>query len=160
MSLHCLIICSSWRFSFISPSHTYRRLAFLASFDLIISTSRKSSATFYSYIWILFWKNGGWFSVADKRFLISKSSASRPRFQNSRATRRSLDHWASKNGLWTSSREIKIIITRWHLSFAHAAEYGATRRTRFSSVDLPTKFSIASVALDQSTDSKRCRCII
>jgi hypothetical protein len=72
------------------------RLVFLARCILIISTSKNSSATFYSHIRILFWENEGWFFVVEKKFIIFESSAFRDRFQKSHASLRSRDHEAPK----------------------------------------------------------------
>ena len=102
---------------------------------LIISLSRKGSATFYFNIRILFWENEWWFWTAEKRLITSTSSAPRECSQNFRTTLRSLDHASRNDGLWTSTRGIKI--TRRHLRFAQTAKYGAVRCVRSSSVARP-----------------------
>ena len=57
------------------------------------------------------------FFVFEKRLVTSELSASRECFQKFSLSLHSRDHAARKDGLWTSSIEIKII-TRWQLSFA------------------------------------------
>ena len=105
---HCIVLLSphhSASRSLVLYTHIHEWLAFLASFDLIISASRKCSATFYHRLRILFWAIDKCLRAKTKIFHSSDSSARRERFQNFRATLRSLDHAATKNGLWTSDEE-------------------------------------------------------